>query len=744
MLKRLRDVMAGPGSAQERLEQVVTVIAADMVAEVCSVYIRRAGELLELFATEGLNPEAVHRTRLRIGEGLVGDIAAHARPLALADAQAHPQFAYRPETGEEVYASLMGVPILRSGKVLGVLVVQNRTRRQYTEEETEHLETIAMVLAELVATGELIKPAEMLSTEGNAMLPSRLEGVKINGGLAIGQAVLHQRQVVIRRVVAEDAEEELLRFRTALSGMQSAIDRMIDAVDSDVAAGEHRDILESYRMFAEDRGWIGRIAEAIRTGLTAEAAVQKVQNDTRARMSQITDPYLRERLLDLDDLAMRLLQHLSGDVDLLVDLPPTDMVLIARSMGPAELLDYDRASLRALVLEEGSITSHVAIVARALDIPVVGRVSGIVTRVEVGDQIVVDGDNGLVMVRPGEDVLEHFAAAMGARRQQKESYAALRDLPARTKDGVDVALLLNAGMLADLTHVEEAGAAGIGLYRTEIPFMIRSAYPDLQSQVEIYSRALERAGDRPVVFRTLDVGGDKRLPYFSYDDDENPAMGWRAMRISIDRPAMLRQQLRAMIRAAAGRPLSVMFPMVAEVAEIDVARAVLELEIAREAAAGRPLPQPLSMGVMIEVPSLFWQLDQILRRVDFLSVGSNDLLQFFFASDRGSPLLADRYDCLSPAMLSFLRGILEKADAAGKPITVCGEMAGQPLDAMALMALGFRRLSMNPAGIGPVKSMVRSLDLAQAQEYILTLLHLPDHSLRRKLRSFAKDCGVVL
>ncbi|MBU0725165.1 MAG: phosphoenolpyruvate--protein phosphotransferase [Alphaproteobacteria bacterium] len=740
MLKRLRDVMAGPGSAQHRLEQVVKVIAADMVAEVCSVYIKRAGDMLELFATEGLKPEAVHQTRLRVGEGLVGDIGAHARALALADAQAHPQFAYRPETGEEAYASLMGVPILRSGRVLGVLVVQNKTRRQYAEEEIEHLETIAMVLAELVATGELIKPAEMLATEGNAMLPSRLEGVRINGGLGIGHAVLHQRRVIIRKVVAEDADEEILRFRAALAGMQSAIDQMIDAVDRE---GEHRDILETYRMFAEDRGWIGRIAEAIKTGLTAEAAVQKVQNDTRARMAQVTDAYLRERLLDLDDLAARLLQHLSGDVDLLVEMPPSDAILIARSMGPAELLDYDRTTLRALVLEEGSATSHVAIVARALDIPVVGRVSGILAKVESGDQIIVDGDNGLVMVRPGDDVMEHFATAIVARQQRQESFAAMRHLPATTVDGTDVSLLLNAGMLADLSHVDETGAAGVGLYRTEIPFMIRSAYPDLASQIDIYQRVLDRVGGRPVVFRTLDVGGDKRLPYFSYDDDENPAMGWRAIRISVDRPAMLRQQLRGMIRAAAGRPLSIMFPMVSEVAELDIALAVLRLEVAREEARGGAVPAPLSVGVMIEVPSLCWQIDQVLQRVDFLSVGSNDLMQFLFASDRGSPTMADRFDTLAPAMLKLLHMLAHKANQAGKPITVCGEMAGRPLEAMTLLALGYRRLSMNPAAIGPVKTMVRSLDIAAISPYVCGLLEATDHSLRQKLRSLARDHGVL-
>ncbi|HZT52327.1 MAG TPA: phosphoenolpyruvate-utilizing N-terminal domain-containing protein, partial [Stellaceae bacterium] len=334
--------MAGLGTAQDRLNAVVHIIAGEMVAEVCSCYVMRAGEVLELFATEGLRPEAVHRTRLRVGEGLVGVIAATARPLALADAQAHPDFAYRPETGEEIFHSLMGVPILRGGHVLGVLVVQNRTLRNYTEDEVEALQTIAMIVAEMVASGELVNPLELHPPDGLGLLPLRLEGVRINGGLAMGLAVLHEPRVLIRQVVAENPQKELERLRSAVAAMQRAIDDMLAA--SDVAEhGEHRDVLESYRMFAADRGWLQRMTDAVRSGLTAEAAVQKVHEDTHARLLQASDPYLRERLTDLDDLATRLQQHLSGRplTAAAADLPD-EFILIARSMGPAELLDYDR------------------------------------------------------------------------------------------------------------------------------------------------------------------------------------------------------------------------------------------------------------------------------------------------------------------------------------------------------------------------------------------------------------------
>lgn len=741
LLRRLRDLMASGGSAQERLDRIVTLIAGEMVAEVCSCYIRRAGEVLELFATEGLRPEAVHRTRLRIGEGLVGDIAAHARPLSLASAQTHPQFAYRPETGEEVYSSLMGVPILRGGNVHGVLVVQNRTRRTYAEEEIETLQTVAMVLAELVASGDLVNPIELASTEGTGALPTRFEGTKLVPGLAMGHAVLHEPRVVIRRIVAEDPAVELDRLRDALARMQTALDALL-ASDDVRAGGEHKDILETYRMFAEDRGWIQRIREAIRGGLTAEAAVQKVQDDTRVRMHAITDPYLRERLLDLQDLSNRLLQHLAGDETTRWELPQ-DAILVARTMGPAELLDYDRSRLRGLVLEEGSQTAHVTIVARALDIPVVGGAEDIVARVEPGDLVLVDGVNGQVLLRPGEDVQQRFVESMRMRAEQRAAYAAIRDLPAVSRDGVRIGLQLNAGLLIDMPQLDQTGAEGVGLYRTEIPFMVRASFPDVAAQTGIYRGVLYQAGERPVTFRTLDVGGDKRLPYLPPSQDENPALGWRAIRMALDRPAMLAQQLRALATAADGRLLRVMFPMVSEVAEFEAARAILDRQCARLAEQGIR-PARIEVGVMMEVPSLFFQLDALLPRIDFLSVGSNDLMQFLFACDRGNPRLAGRYDVLSPPALSFLKRLADACSAAGVPLAVCGEMAARPLEAMALVGLGVRVLSMPAAAVGPVKTMVRSLETAALSAYLARHLSHPDRSLRNRLKAFAQDHGVIV
>jgi phosphotransferase system, enzyme I, PtsP len=743
LLRRLRDIMAGSGSAQERLDRIVRVVAAEMVAEVCSAYVMRAGEVLELFATEGLRAEAVHRTRLRVGEGLVGIIAATARPLALADAQSHPDFAYRPETGEEIYHSLMGMPILRSGRVRGVLVVQNRTPRHYTEDEIEILQTIAMIVAELIASGELVNPLEMAESR-SASMPVRLDGIRLNPGLAIGPALLHEPKVVIRQVVAEDVDAEHGRLRRAVVAMQDAIDRLVDTSHG-LGPGEHRDIIETYRMFAADRGWLGRIGEAVRSGLTAEAAVQKVRDETKNRMMQASDPYLRERLYDLEDLANRLQQFLAGQTPGIVAAEmPAEFILVAHSMGPAELLDYAPRRIKGLVLEEGSPTAHVVIVARAFDIPVVGRVAEATRLIEAGDIVVVDGEHGAVLTRPRADIQQSVATAVADRTRRRALYEALRDEPAVTRDGVEIKLMLNAGLLLDLDQLGPTGAAGVGLFRTEIPLLTRSAFPDVADQTSFYRRVFEQAEDRPVVFRTLDIGGDKVLPYLAHTAEDNPAMGWRAIRIGLDRPALLRQQLRALLRAAGGRDLWVKFPMIAEIAELVAARRLLEMEMVRLIDEGHTQPRSVRVGVMLEVPSLLWQLPALLQRIDFLSIGTNDLAQFLYACDRGNPRLAERYDLLSAPMVALFREVVRQCDAAHKPLSMCGEMAGNPIEAMMLIALGFRTLSVTASAVGPVKTMIRSLDAAALGRYLDEIGDRPDHSLRRWLEAYARDHAIAL
>jgi len=737
--------MAEKVSAQERLDKIVVLIAANMVAEVCSMYVLRHDGALELYATEGLNREAVHQTVLNAHEGLVGLVASEATALNLSDAQAHPAFSYRPETGEEIYHSFLGVPILRSGNTLGVLVVQNRAHRTYVEEEVEALQTTAMVLAEMIASGELSALARP-GAEPAARHSLHLDGSILSEGIALGHVVLHEPRVVITNYIAEDVPRELKRLDTALTKLRGDLDRMLER--GDVAdGGEHRDVLEAYRMFANDPGWTRRLRDAVATGITAEAAVERVQSDTRARMLRAADPYLRERLHDLEDLGHRLMRQLTGqDHAPSREQLPDNAILVARSMGPAALLDYDRKRLRGLVLEEGTANSHVAIVARALGIPAVGEATNAVGIADSGDAIIVDGTSGSIYFRPSAEIESAYADRVRLRARRQAQYSALRDRPSVSKDGQKVELLLNAGLVIDLPHIEDTGSAGIGLFRTELQFMVSQSMPRSSEQLSLYRTVLDSAGSKPVTFRTLDIGGDKALPYMDVITEENPALGWRAIRLGLDRPGLLRSQVRALLRAAGGRSLRIMFPMISMVDEFDVAKTVVERELTYLRQHGHALPERVHIGTMVEVPALLFQLDELLKRVDFLSIGSNDLFQFLFAVDRGNSRVSERFDPLSAPFLRTLKLIADRANAAGKPLSLCGEMASQPLGALALLAIGYRTLSLSATAHGPVKALLLDLDIAKAEAMMTPLLDAPTGSIsiRDSLRAFAEAEGLSL
>ncbi len=742
LLRRLREIMAEQDTAQNKLDRIAHLIASNMVAEVCSIYVLANEDTLELYASEGLRAESIHRARLKVGEGLVGLIARAAETLNLSDAQAHPAFKYLPETGEEAYSSFLGVPILRGGRVTGVLVVQNRSPRHYPEEEEEALQTTAMVLAEFLASPEFRAEREARGEARSGRL--HLKGESLHPGVAIGHVVLHQPRVVISNYVADDVEAEICRLEKGLEKLRSQVDDLISTTGM-APHGEHADILETVRMFAHDRGWVRHMEETIRHGLSAEAAVERVQSDNRARMLRQADPYLRERMHDLDDLANRLLRILTGQTQTAAQSElPADTVLVARNMGPAELLDYDRERLRGVVFEEAGPGSHVAIVARALEIPAVGQVEGITDLVETGDGIILDARTGAVHVRPNGDLLQAYRekVRLYARRQQK--YAALRERPAITRDGVRVSLNINAGLLVDLPHLEDSGADGIGLYRTELQFMMTRRLPGREAQERHYRAVLEAADEKPVIFRTLDIGSDKVLPYFRTEREENPAMGWRAIRMGLDRPGLLKAQARALLAAASGRVLHVMFPMITDIGEFMAARKILTDQLSHMRKLGREVPRRVKIGAMLEVPALVHQMDDLIELADFLSVGSNDLHQFLFAADRNNPRMASRYDTLHPAMVRLLDGVARAARDAGTHVSLCGEMAGSPLDAMILLGLGYTSLSMSPAAIGPVKAMVRSLNRRVLARQIPQWLEEGGPSLRERAARFARENSVVL
>jgi len=735
LLRQIREALASGGPVQARLDMVVRIIARSMVAEVCSLYMRQADGDMELFATEGLSPDAVHLTRMKPGEGLVGEIMRLGRPLNLSDAPNHPAFSYRPETGEDPFHAFMGVPLLRGGRAIGVLVVQNRTERVYSEDEVEDLQIIAMVLAEMVAGGELATEGSLQNIDLVPKKPERLKGARFAEGLALGVAVLHEPPVAPSDLLAEDVAAEESRLRESITTLQAQIDSMLEGQHGLVEASY--EVLETYRMFAHDRGWRRSLEDAVRNGLTAEAAVERVRSEHRARLGQARDPYLRERLHDFEDLADRLLRHLAGDAGLARDLPE-NAILIARNLGPADLLEYDRTRLKGLLLEEGSTASHAAIVARALDIPCVGRLAGLRDKVSEGDTVIVDAETAEAYLRPRPDVVKALQARLDVRLQRRAEFARLRDRPAVTQDGSKIQLLMNAGLDVDLDMLGEAGAEGIGLFRTEFQFMVAEEMPRLTAQTALYSRVMDAAGGLPVTFRTLDLGGDKVLPYMEAEREDNPALGWRAVRMGLDRPALLRLQLRALIAAARGRPLKIMFPLVASVDEFRAARALVDQEVAWAHRRGRPEPARLDVGAMIEAPSVIWHLDALLPMTDFVSVGTNDLMQYLFAADRGNPRVSERYDFLSPPALRALEMIQKACAETGTPVSVCGEMAGRPLEAFVLVALGFEALSMPPAGIGPVKQMVLSCDRAAARRGVQSLIRSAAGSIRNEVETLAR------
>ncbi len=738
ILTGLHEVMAAKNNAQAKLNQVVNIIGEAMNSEVCSIYLRRDG-VLELFATRGLNEAAVHVTRLGLGEGLIGTIAENVESLNLDEAASHPNFRYMPETGEEKFHSFAGVPIVRSEQAVGVLSVQHMEPRKYDELEIEALQTVAMVLSELIAGADLIDIAASGDTVNNGA--KVLNGLSLVQGMAAGIAIFHQPNVRIEHTVAEDTEAERQRLYSAFDKMREQIDRMTSQADF-ATGGEHEEVLQTYKMFAYDEGWARRINEAIDSGLTAEAAIERVQQRTRTRMRQIDDPLLADRMHDLEDLANRLLRIVSGQMSTAAQLGlKNDSILIARNLGPAELLEYDKRRLRGVILEEGSLTAHVIIVARAMGIPVLGRVSGIRHQVREGDMVLLNTYNKNVVVRPSDAIVEAFQSQLADQQKKKARYTAMRDFEPVSLDNKRINLMINAGLRDDVGAIALTGADGIGLFRTEFQFLISATLPQRERQQRFYREVLDAAGDKPVIFRTLDVGGDKALPYLRVHqiEEENPALGWRAVRLALDNMGLMKAQARALLEASGGRTLNVMFPMISEPWEFDAAKAVFTAQLEYLAGRKKILPTRIRYGAMLEVPALADALDILLPKLDFLSIGTNDLTQFLFAADRADPRLAERYDWLSPAILRFIRRIVVACNEHKVDIAVCGEMGGRPLEALALIGIGIERLSITPAGIGPIKAMIRTMDHAKAVTKIASLLDKPTENMREELINWAAE-----
>ncbi|MFO1242424.1 MAG: phosphoenolpyruvate--protein phosphotransferase [Rickettsiales bacterium] len=744
LLRHLREIMAGGDGTQSKLDRLVRKIAEQMHSEVCSIYLIRPGQVLELVTSAGLNPSAIHYTRLLIGQGLVGDIAATGKTLNLAEAASHPKFVYRPETGEEIYHSFVGVPIRASDEVIGVLVVQSIAARTYSEEEVEVLETIAMVLAELAVGQQLVDRQALLREKSETPLTHTFHAHRIAPGVARAPAVLHRPYVAVTRLVTENTALEEKRLHDALDATRSQIDQLISEAELG-DAGAYSDILETYRMFLYDQGWMRRITERIKSGFTAEASVKKVYEDLHARLSKVANPHIRQRIEDIEDISSRVLAHLSGTaVTAMEGALPNDFILVARTLGPGELLEYGHRRVKGVILEEGSAASHIAIIAKMLDVPVIGGVWNATEIIRAGDDVVVDGDHGEVSINPPDDMMLGVNMQIEKRQKRVELREAMKHLPTETKDGVSIAMHLNIGLTLDAPLLTAKDIDGIGLYRTELPYLTATRFPGVDEQAKIYYGVIKHAYGKPVIFRTFDIGGDKQVPYFHLPAEQNPALGWRATRIGLDRPKLLKDQFQALLSAAAGETLHVMFPMIATVKEFQNAKSLLIQEQERFALNKFPLPKSIKVGAMLEIPSLLFDLDVLLKEVDFLSIGSNDLLQYLFAADRCNEEVADRYDTLDSIVIRVLSQVAERCKNANVPLGFCGDMATRPLEAMALLAAGIRSLSVPPPVIGPLKAMIRSLDLAHLKHTLDYRMQMRSGSMRSFLHAYASDHGVTI
>ena len=743
ILNQLRQIMSGAEAVPEKMQRVLETIAVKMQADAACCYVTADDNYLELFAAYGFRQPSGRPLRLRYNEGLIGEVAENRRSLLVDNIWLYPKVSFRPELAEEKdFHSFIGVPVLQWNRTVGVLALYNTEEGARTETDVELLETIAMVLAEILSSEEVGRYKKSLIKARGVAARERIKGVSLNKGYGLGKAVVHRRRQSVTSIFAEDREKELRRLEIAHQQMNEDLDAKFNATK--LGLGEHADILEAYRMFAKDKGWYGKIVDNINSGLAAEAAVERAFEDMWNRLSASSDRYLRERLHDLRDVSDRLQSYLSGDYKRAAQIEADDIVVVAQTMGPAELMDYDYTRIRGLILEDGTPTMHVAIVAKALNIPVLAKIKGIFGEIQNGQTVALDGNEGFVYVNPSPQIEADSRKRLAEREQLQKKLASLRNLPARTLDGKDIGLYVNVGLPMDFDYIESTGCDGVGLYRTEIPFMTSETMPDVEKQVSYYKELIDRCGDKKVIFRSLDVGSDKLLPYWAYAGEANPAIGWRSIRITLDRRAILRKQIKAFLLSAAGRELNVMFPMIADLAEFEDAKETLMIELEKDRARGLPVPRKVNVGLMIEVPSVIFQLDDILPKADFISVGTNDLAQFVFACDRGNPKLAERYDVLSAPFLQVMKTIADKAAAAGVYCSVCGEMASNPIEALALIGLGYRNLSSTGAAFGRVKSMVRSVNTEEIADYMRLLLKSTRDSLRPQLIAYAYDHGIEI
>ncbi len=735
MLERLRSIVQAVNSAKDlrsALDIIVTRVSEAMDTEVCSVYLLDSdidGHVL--MASEGLKQEAVGHVSLAVGEGLVGLVAKQAEPVNLVDADKHPSFHYLPETGEEPFKSFLGVPIIHHRSVLGVLVVQNRERRRFDEGEEAFLITLSAQLAGVIAHAEATGAIEGTSPSGHKTADTAFSGISGSSGVAIGHAVVVFPPADLRHVPmrqARDIDHEIELFNNSLAAVRADISALHAKTAGHMPEGE-RELFNVYLHMLDDDALGREVVDQIRMGVWAQGALAHVAQEHVRSFEMMDDRYLSERAVDIKDLCSRVLAYLQEREPVKTEYPE-NTILVSDEVTPAMLAEVPKENLRGLVSVKGSGSSHVAILARAMGLPTVMGVINLPINQLDGREIIVDGYNGQVISNPTDQLRQRFQDTIREEDVLTQGLADIKNLPCETADNHRVNLWVNTGLISDVIRSLDQGAEGIGLFRTEVPFLLSERFPSEQEQATIYREQLQAFSPMPVTMRTLDVGGDKDLPYFPIDE-ENPFLGWRGIRVTLDHPEIFSAQIRAMLRASIGlNNLQIMLPMISNVSEVSSATQLIKKAYRELLQEGLDVKYP-PVGVMIELPAEVYQARVLARMVDFVSVGSNDLTQYILGVDRNNPRVANLFSSFHPSVLQALKFVVEEAHKEGKQVSICGEMAGDPGAAVLLMAMGFDVLSMNSSTLLKVKSVIRSMTLEAAQDLLDHVLQLEDSQMIR-------------
>ena len=735
MLDQLRRIVQKVNAAkdlQSALNIIVNRVRESLSTQVCSVYLLDSDiNCHVLLASEGLNEEAVGHVSLELGEGLVGLVAKHAEPINLQDAPLHPSYHYLKETGEEEFHAFLGVPIIHHRAVLGVLVVQHEVRRRFDEGEEAFLITLSAQLAGVIAHAEATGAIEGIRLSGQKTSDTAFAGVSGSSGVSIGEAVVvfpHADLSLIPDRRAKNIDKEIEFFATCLSAVRGDMAKLHDKLAGQVAEGE-RQLFNVYLHMLDDDALGNEVVERIRMGSWAQGALAYVANEHVRKFETMNDDYLSERAIDVKDLCSRVLFYLQEKETIKTEYVD-NTILVSEELTPGMLVEVPKAKLKGLISVKGSGNSHVAILARTMGIPTVMGVVDLPYNQLDGREVIVDGYKGEVISNPSDQLRNRYLETIKEQDQLIQGLEGLKDLPCETADGHRVYLWVNTGLMSDVMQSLDQGAEGIGLFRTEVPFLLSERFPSEQEQTDIYREQLLAFAPKLVTMRTLDIGGDKALPYFPIEE-ANPFLGWRGIRVTLDHPEIFTAQIRAMLRASIGlENLQIMLPMISNVNEVNSATQLIKKAYRELIQEGLEVKYP-PIGVMIEVPAAVYQTRALCKMVDFVSVGSNDLTQYLLAVDRNNPRVANLYSAFHPAVLSALQFVVTEARTEGIPVSICGEMAGDPGAAVLLMAMGYDVLSMNATTLLKVKSVIRSMSMEAAQDLLDQAMHLDDAQMIR-------------